>query len=329
MFPQSISIVLLSLVLSFLPTGFHSANAADVLWNPSFGNDLSGATAGLVPGASIRQTGLLVYRSNPDELIMKIIMSDSFEEKPFSGKGRNLGMMLWIGKDRNCVYSDRLDCDRMQTIWAPSSPSTYPASKSSEYVFVYDRDQKLKEAPKSTGCKAPWWIDSTFKSRDTWNFALSITCLSLPKEFGWYAYSSIDLGQVDVKTDFSSILSATYPFHDLAANAANNNQTSTGSEDKLDLIYRLKQLSKSGKSQSNALTATISKTKKLSSVKRKTYQKTLKEYNLYVKDFDGQISELEAIPFGADFKSQALDLITEHQSWLRKLSDILGALVNK
>jgi hypothetical protein len=290
---------------------------------------LAGSIVGLVPGASIRTTGLLVYKSNPDELIVKIIMNDSFEDRPFSGKGRNLGMMLWIGKDQNCVYSDRLDCDRMQTIWAPTNPASYPLSKSTEYVFVYNRDQKLKEAPKSTGCKAPWWIDSTYQSRDTWNFAISITCLGLPKEFGWYGYSSIDIGQVDVKTDFTAIYSTTYPFHDLAANAAKNSQSSSNGGEKSDLINRLKQLSKSGKSQSKALSTAILKTKKLSSMNRKTYQATVKEYNLYAKKFDGQISELETVPYGEDFKARALDLITEHQSWLRKLIDILGGLVKK
>ncbi len=316
-------------MLSLIPSTHQSATAVDILWNPSFGNELSGTTSGLVPGSGIKQTGLLVYKSNPDELIMKIIMSDSFEDRPFSGKGRNLAMMIWTGKDKNCVYTDRLDCDRMQTIWAPTNALSYPTSKSTEYVFVYNRDQKLKESPKSTGCKATWWIDSTFKSRDTWNIAISISCLGLPKEFGWYAYSSIDLGQTDVKTDFTSIVSTTYPFHELATNAAKNNQPSSSGEDKSDLINKLKQLSKSGKSQSKALGIAISKTKKLSIIKRKTYQRTVKEYNIYAQEFDGQISELEATSFGEDFKSQALDLITEHQSWLGKLIDISGVLVKK
>ena len=77
-------VILLSLIAALLPSNFQVANSTEILWNPGISNDLSGAGTGLVPGAGIRNTGLLVYKSNPDELIMKIIMSESFEDKPFA-----------------------------------------------------------------------------------------------------------------------------------------------------------------------------------------------------------------------------------------------------
>ena len=83
---------ILTLLLSLVPLQVQTATAVDVLWNPGVGNDLNGAGAGLVPGAEIRNTGLLVYKENPDELIMKIIMNDTFEDKPFTGKGRNMSI---------------------------------------------------------------------------------------------------------------------------------------------------------------------------------------------------------------------------------------------
>ncbi len=76
-------------------------------------------------------------------------------------------------------------------------------------------------------CKAPWWIESNFKSRDTWAFAVSITCLGMPKEFGWYAFSQIDIGQKDVVSDFTQVQTITYPFHELAASAAAKNKNTT------------------------------------------------------------------------------------------------------
>ena len=81
MFQKILKVSLLSLVVSLLPSSFQSANSTEILWNPGVSNDLSGAGAGLVPGAGIRNTGLLVNKWNPDELIMKIIMSESFEDK--------------------------------------------------------------------------------------------------------------------------------------------------------------------------------------------------------------------------------------------------------
>lgn len=224
MFQKSLKVILLSLIVSLLPSNFQVANSNEILWNPGLGSDIN-SPPNLVPGAKIRNTGMLVYKSNPDELIMKIIMNDSFEQMPFSGKGRNLGMTIWLGRE-GCYYSDRLDCERVHTIWAPNYPSTYPSNKSSEYVSVYNRDVKFAETPIASNCKAFWWIDSTYKNRDTWAFSVSITCLKIPKEFGTYAFSAIDIGQKDVAYDFSAPLNLVYPFHDLAASAAAKNKES-------------------------------------------------------------------------------------------------------
>ena len=231
MFQKVLKISILSLVVSLFPSSFQSANAVDVLWNPGIGNDLSGSGAGLVPGAGIRNTGLLVYKSNPDELVMKIIMTDSFEDKPFSGKGRNMAMWIYWPKDY-CWSKESANCDGLFTIGQPFNPSSYPSAKSSEYVFAQKHTKESNVDVKPTTCKAPWWVESTYKIRDTWSFAISITCLGIPKDFNFYAFSQIDIGQKDVATDFTSIQTITYPFHELAAiAAAKNAQTSTTASD--------------------------------------------------------------------------------------------------
>ena len=213
-------------VLSVLPSNFQVANSTEILWNPGVGNDLFGAGAGLVPGAGIRNTGLLVNKSNPDELIMKIIMSDSFEDKPFTGKGRNMAMWIYWPKNY-CWSKDTANCEGLFTVGEPSSPFSYPSAKSSEYVFVQKHEKASNVNRTATTCKAPWWIESTYKSRDTYAFAVSITCLGIPKEFGWYAFSEIDIGQKDIVADFTAVQTITYPFHELAASAAAKNKDST------------------------------------------------------------------------------------------------------
>lgn len=325
MFQKVSKVILLSLIVSLLPPNIQVANSNEILWNPGIGNDLSDAGPGLVPGAGIRNTGLLVNKSNPDELIMKIIMSDSFEDKPFSGKGRNMAMWIYWPKNY-CWSKDTANCEGLFTVGDPINPATYPSAKSTEYVVIQKHEKASNVNVKATACKAPWWIESTYRSRDTWAFAVSITCLGMPKEFGWYAFSQIDLGQKDVVSDFTQVQTITYPFHDLAAKYA---QTSSTSDEKSDLVNRLKQLSVSGKSQAKALNAAILKSKNLSNSKRKTYLTTLKKYNSYAKTFDDEISNLETISFGDNFKSQALGLISEHQAWLQKLIDILGGIVKK
>lgn len=192
--------------------------AVDILWNPGVSNDLAGGSSNLVPGAKIRNTGLLINKDNPDVLIMKIIMNDSFEEKPFSSKGRNMAMWIYWPKDY-CWSENQKNCDGLFTVSIPSNPRTYPTSLSSEYILIDSHNKGSNIDKKETNCKAYWWIESSFKSRDTWAFALSITCLGMPKTFGWYAYSSIDLGQSDTATDFTQVQTISYPFHDLAKGA--------------------------------------------------------------------------------------------------------------
>ena len=218
MFQKILKVILLSLIVSLLPSNFQVANSAEILWNPGVSNDLYGAGTGLVPGARIKNTNLLVEKSNPDELIMKVIMSESFEDKPFTGKGRNMAMWIYWPTDY-CWGKSPPNCEGLYIVPQPFSPSTYPSAKSSEFVFVEKHNKAANVDVKPTPCKAPWWIESTNKSRDTWSFAVSITCLGIPKEFGWYAYSSINLGQENVVSDFTRVQMITYPFHDLAAKA--------------------------------------------------------------------------------------------------------------
>jgi hypothetical protein len=225
MFQRVLKVSLLSLVVSLLPSNFQVANSNEILWNPNTGNDLSGASAGLVPGAGIRNTNLLVYKSNPDELIIRTTMNDSFEDKPFTGKGRNMGLWIYWPLDY-CWSKDKANCEGLFIVGEPFNPSSYPSAKSSEYVFVAKHDKAANIDVKPTTCKAPWWIESINKSRDTWSIAVSITCLGIPKEFGWYAYSEISIGQKDVVADFTKVQMITYPFHELAASAAAKNKES-------------------------------------------------------------------------------------------------------
>jgi hypothetical protein len=215
-------LVIMVFLLSVLPSNFQVANSNEILWGPNFGNDAY-RPSNLVPGAEIRSVRPLVYKSNPDEMIFKITMVDSFEDKPFTNKGRYLALNIFVG-NANCVNTnittDDERCKSVQSVIAPDSPRLYPTSKSDEWVPVYDREVTFGPKRVATSCKAPWWIESNFKSRDTWAFAISITCLKLPKEFGFYGVSDIDLGQKEVAYTTSITVTTEYPFHELAKAAA-------------------------------------------------------------------------------------------------------------
>ena len=226
MFQKILKVSLLSLVVSLLPSNFQVANSTEILWNPGLSNDLDSYGKVLLPGVKIRNTGFLVYKQNPDELIMQIIMDQSFEDRPFSGKGRNMAMWIYWPKSY-CWSKEDANCDGLYIVSSPFNPSGYPNVKSSEYVVINKHDKASNINVKPTNCRAPWWIESTLKPRDTWSFAVSITCLGMPKEFGWYAFSEIDVGQKEVATDFTSVQTITYPFHELAASAAVKNKEPT------------------------------------------------------------------------------------------------------
>jgi hypothetical protein len=325
MFQKILKVSLLSLVVSLLPSSFQSANSSEILWNPGVGNDLNSAGAGLVPGAGIRNTGLLVNKSNPDELIMKIIMSESFEDKPFTGKGRNMAMWIYWPKNY-CWSKDTANCEGLFTVGEPFNPSSYPSAKSSEYVFVQKHEKASNVNVTATTCKAPWWIDTTYKSRDTWAFAVSITCLGIPKEFGWYAFSEISLGQKDVVADFTQVQTITYPFHELAAKAYT---PVTDSQEKILAFVGFRNLVASGKKQSDSLKSLISKSKTISKAKKKTYQATAKEFDAYVKDFESRIAGIEVLPYDANVKATMVNEITQYQKVLGKLIKVLGEIVRK
>jgi hypothetical protein len=127
---------------------------------------------------------------------------------------------MWIYWSKNyCWEKDTAGCEGLFIVGEPTNPSSYPSVKGSEYVLVEKHNKFTNVDVKATKCKAPWWIESTYKSQDTWSIALSITCIGIPKEFGWYAYSNISVGQKDTVTDFTAVQMITYPFHELAAKA--------------------------------------------------------------------------------------------------------------
>jgi len=319
-----IRIILLSIILTLMPFSFQSATSAEILWNPNTGNSLANTRPGLVPGAGIRGTNLLVYKENPDELIMRIIMNESFEDKPFSGKGRNIAMWIYWPTDY-CWNENKPDCTGLMTVSIPNNPATYPNSKSTESVTVVRHNKKSNVDRTVTNCNAPWWIESTFKSRDTWTFALSITCLGIPKEFGWYGYSSIDVGQTDVVTEFTQVQTIIYPFWDLAAKSAKT--TDSVIEDKDAAITSYSKIVSSTKQQANALKSLLSKSKTISISKKNSYQKTLKEFDNYAKLSNIQTQELNNK--GVNFDLVIKTYIQEWSVWNKKLKDIINSINKK
>ena len=317
-----LEVSLISLVISFLPSTSYSVNASEVLWNPGIGNTLDSNATGLVPGAGLRSTGLLVNKSNPDELIMSIIMQDSFEVNPFSGKGRNMAMWLYWPKDY-CWTKDVANCEGLFTVGIPFNPSSYPNTKSSEYVTIQKHEKASNVNVKATTCKAPWWVESTYKSRDTWSFAVSITCLGMPKEFGWYAFSSISLGQKDIVSDFTQVQTISYPFWDLAA--SNAKSTGISGVNKDEAIASFSKIVLSTKKQAKELKLSVAKSKLISNSKKNQHLKTLKEFDKYAKLADVQIQELKNM--GVNFDLVIQTYIEEWSAWNKKLFNIASSLI--
>ena len=206
--------VIITFVVGLLVSHPQAVQAQDLLWQSPL-SGVSTAPLNLPLNATMRGVSASIYNNNPDELVFKIIMSNTFEKQPFSSNLRDL--TVWIYWPFTGCWSDRQqNCDGLFTITAPTSPSTYPTTKSSQYVFAVKHDKASNRNAKRTDCKVPWWIDQSYYASDTLNFALSITCLGIPKDFGFYGYSAIQ-SQGEQIISFSDFQTTTNPFHNLAS----------------------------------------------------------------------------------------------------------------
>jgi len=209
----SLLIVSVSLILNPI-----TANAESLLWESPL-SGVSTAPLDIPKSATLRGLGTSIYQSNPDELIFKIVMAGSLEEKPFQSSSRDL--TVWIyWPFTGCWSADKNNCAGLFTLSAPTYSSIYPTTKSTQHIFAMSHDKASNINVKATSCKIPWWISSSYYERDTVNFAVSITCLGIPKDFGFYGYSGITSNGSKINS-FTDFQTTTNPFHNLAAGYAN------------------------------------------------------------------------------------------------------------
>ncbi len=194
-----------------------TASADSLLWESPL-SGVSTAPLDIPKSATLRGLKTSIYQSNPDELIFQIIMAGSLEDKPSALASRDLTVWIfwpYIG----CWSEDNKNCAGLFTLSAPTYSSIYPTAKSTQYIYAMSHDKQSNTNRKTTNCKVPWWISNSYYERDTINFAVSITCLDIPKDFGFYGYSGITSNgsQINSFTDFQT---TTNPFHNLAARYA-------------------------------------------------------------------------------------------------------------
>ena len=194
-----------------------TASADSLLWESPL-SGVSTAPLDIPKSATLRGLKTSIYQSNPDELIFQIIMAGSLEDKPSALASRDL--TVWIyWPYTGCWSEDKKNCAGLFTLSAPTYSSIYPTTKSTQYIYAMSHDKQSNMNRKATNCKVPWWISNSYYERDTVNFAVSITCLDIPKDFGFYGYSGITSNgsQINSFTDFQT---TTNPFHNLAARYA-------------------------------------------------------------------------------------------------------------
>jgi hypothetical protein len=209
----SLLIVSVSLILNPI-----TANAESLLWESPL-SGVSTAPLDIPKSATLRGLGTSIYQSNPDELIFKIVMAGTLEEKPFQSSSRDL--TVWIyWPFTGCWSADKNNCAGLFTLSAPTYSSIYPTTKSTQHIFAMSHDKASNINVKATSCKIPWWISNSYYERDTVNFAVSITCLGIPKDFGFYGYSGITSNGSKINS-FTDFQTTTNPFHNLAAGYAN------------------------------------------------------------------------------------------------------------
>ena len=209
---KAVAVLLIaSVLLTLNPV---TASADSLLWE----SPLSGVSTeplDIPKSATLRGLKTSIYQSNPDELIFQIIMAGSLEDKPSALASRDL--TVWIfWPYLGCWSENNKNCAGLFTLSVPTYSSIYPRAKSTQHIYAMSHDKQGNTNLKATNCKVPWWISNSYYERDTVNFAVSITCLDMPKDFGFYGYSGITSNgsQINSFTDFQT---TTNPFHNLAA----------------------------------------------------------------------------------------------------------------
>jgi hypothetical protein len=193
------------------------ASADSLLWESPL-SGVSTAPLDIPKSATLRGLKTSIYQSNPDELIFQIIMAGSLEDKPSALASRDLTVWIfwpYIG----CWSENNKNCAGLFTLSAPTYSSIYPTAKSTQYIYAMSHDKQSNTNRKTTNCKVPWWISNSYYERDTVNFAVSITCLDIPKDFGFYGYSGITSNGSQINS-FTYFQTTTNPFHNLAARHA-------------------------------------------------------------------------------------------------------------
>ena len=215
---RKIQVVAVSLIASVsLILNPITANADSLLWESPL-SGVSTAPLDIPKSATLRGLKTSIYQSNPDELIFQIIMAGSLEDKSSVLASRDL--TVWIyWPYTGCWSEDKKNCAGLFTLTAPTYSSTYPTAKSTQYIYAMSHDKQSNINRKATNCKVPWWISNSYYERDTVNFAVSITCLGIPKDFGFYGYSGIDSNGSKINS-FTDFQTTTNPFHNLAARHA-------------------------------------------------------------------------------------------------------------
>lgn len=204
---------------------------SEVLWATEMGagwNVNSGVDSTAIPNsAKLYNLGFEIPKNNPDRLIVKLRMDDSFDKTPLdSSKKRNLG--FWIfASTRNCP--NEMNCNLLIGVNGPTfDGSSFPTAPSTQNVTPQIYSGGYSGATTSSNCPAPWWIESSNKRRGEIDFQLSITCLGIPKEFLAYAFSEVETGLDPNPFNFTQPNFVNNPFFPLAEAAYNNSGGARG-----------------------------------------------------------------------------------------------------
>ena len=164
----------------------------------------------------------------------------------------------------------------------------------------------------TSDCPATYSVGKNENNDSVISYNLSITCLNIKATFASYTFSGYDIGFTDIPYQYtvpSYVINTDY--FELAKQSYDRNggkqglNKPTSSAEKLEGIKSLKAVIASGKKQAKGLKPILTKTKSITSAKKKTYFSTIRDFKSYAKNADTQISQLEALPYDDNFKSKA------------------------
>jgi hypothetical protein len=193
MFQKVFKVILLSLIISLLPSNIYSATAAeDFLLRVDTNQGTSYGSSQAVPNiAKLKQMRFRTLASNPDNLIVQVVLANPLNNpNEILDSKWNIGTWIY-GPSLYCLNDDT--CSFILIV----RPNYNQQARIQIFKKADDKDSVISD------CPATYSVGKTENNDSVISYNLSITCLNIKSTFASYTFSGYDIGFTDIPYQYT------------------------------------------------------------------------------------------------------------------------------